>query len=273
MGELRYGVDVLGGASEAERRRLAAMGEVNDPTTRTLLGSLGVTAGWTCWEVGAGAGTVATWLADQVAAEGGSVLATDIDDAALAVASPAAKPGLTVQRHDVVHDPLPDIRFDLIHARFVLEHLREREEVLDRLVSALAPGGVIVVESLARGFTDSSPHAPFREAMTGLEQVLAATIGTDCTWARNFPACFLARNLTDLGAQVHIPSTGGRNASATCWALTLQQLRPRILEQDLATAEALDAADQLLSDPTFFDFTLSSIAGWGRRPARRGSTG
>ncbi|WP_433556125.1 class I SAM-dependent methyltransferase [Pseudonocardia xinjiangensis] len=271
--ELRYGDDVLGGASEVERRRLVAIAETNDPTTRALLRSLGLTAGWTCWEVGAGAGTVATWLADQVVADGGSVLATDIDDAALAMASAAPQPGLSVQRHDVVHDPLPDTRFHLIHARFVLEHLREREDVLDRLVSALAPNGIIVIESVAHGFIESSPHAPLREAMSGLEQVMAATIGTDCSWARNFPACFLARGLTDLGAQARISSTGGRNASATCWALTLQRLRPRILEQGLSSAEALDAADQLLSDPMFFDFVFSSIAGWGRRKGLREKTG
>jgi trans-aconitate methyltransferase len=49
-------------------------------------------------------------------------------------------PGMEVRELDIVHDPLPRTGFDLIHARALLEHLAEREGVLDRLVEALRPG-------------------------------------------------------------------------------------------------------------------------------------
>ena len=55
---------------DLERRRLFALTELFDPTTRRVLGEIGVANGWRCLEVAAGTGTVAAWLAGQVGAEG-----------------------------------------------------------------------------------------------------------------------------------------------------------------------------------------------------------
>ena len=41
---------------------------------------------------------------------------------------------MEIRRHNIVTDPLPDAAFDLIHARLVLIHIPEREQVLARLV-------------------------------------------------------------------------------------------------------------------------------------------
>ncbi|EFC84166.1 bifunctional 2-polyprenyl-6-hydroxyphenol methylase/3-demethylubiquinol 3-O-methyltransferase UbiG [Parafrankia sp. EUN1f] len=273
---LRYADDVLGGPDEAERSRLAAMADVCDPTTTRVLDELRVAAGWRCLEVGAGGGSIAAWLADRVAglsAAGevvgdgtveGEVVATDIDTRHLAE---LAAPQLTVLRHDITRDPLPGGRpFDLVHARFVLEHLREREAVLDRLRTWLKPGGVLVLESLAGFPVESSPNPAFREAMLGIEQVLAKTIGTDSTWARGFPEPLRSRGLVDVGMSVHLPTTGGGNASARCWTLTLNRLRPRIRDLRLASDAALDEALDRLADPSFFDVGFATAIAWGWAP-------
>src|SRR5262245_32903792 len=236
---LRYADDVLGGPDEAERVRLAAMAEVCDPTTTRVLDDLGVAAGWRCLEVGAGGGSVAAWLAGRVT-PAGHVVATDVDTRHLAELA-ASTANLTVLRHDVTRDPAPaGGPFDLVHARFVLEHLPERADVLDRLVAWLRPGGVLVIESIARFPVDSSPHPPFRAAMHGIDQALARTIGTDSGWARGFPGPLRDRGLADVGTTVHLPATGGANASARCWTLTLARLRPRIHELGLVSEGALD---------------------------------
>ncbi|WP_007517609.1 class I SAM-dependent methyltransferase [Pseudofrankia saprophytica] len=260
---LRYADGVLGGPDEAERVRLAAMAEVCDPTTIRVFGDLGVDAGWRCLEVGAGGGSIAVWLAGRVAAAG-HVVATDVDIRYLAE---LAAPNLTVLRHDVTRDPAPDGGpFDLIHARFVLEHLPEREDVLDRLLTWLRPGGTIVLESIARFPVDSAPHAPFRDAMLGIDQALAKTIGTDSGWARGFPGPLVARGLADVGMTVQLPTTGGANASARCWTLTLSRLRPHIRRLELASDATLDEALDQLADPSFFDVAFATAIAWGRVP-------
>ncbi|WP_308222710.1 hypothetical protein [Frankia sp. AgPm24] len=112
----------------------------------------------------------------------------------------------------------------------------------------------------------SSPHPAFRQAMRGIDEVLAATIGTDSTWARIFPAPLHTRGLQRIGTAVHLPTTGGAGASAMCWALTLTRLRPHILERHLATDDVLDAALTQLADPDFADLAFATVLAWGRTP-------
>jgi ubiquinone/menaquinone biosynthesis C-methylase UbiE len=95
-----------------------------------------VAEGWHCLEVGAGGGSIATWLCDRVGAAG-HVVATDIDPRFL---DAVGSPNLEVRRHDIASDPLPEAAFDLVHTRLVLVHLPEREAALRRIVRALKPG-------------------------------------------------------------------------------------------------------------------------------------
>jgi SAM-dependent methyltransferase len=265
----RYGERVLGAASTVEERRLAAIAEVSDGWTHLVLGRLGLQLGWRCWEVGAGSGTVALWLAEQTfdaSLDDGQVpvLATDVD---MRFLDRLEQPGLQTLRHDVVEEPPPAAGFDLVHARFVLEHLPEREAVLDRLVAALAPGGWLVVESLTSFPVQAAADDDFRSAMLAVEAVLARTIGTDCTWSRRVPTGLLDRGLVEVGAAATLPVTGLGNASAACWSLTLEQLAPRIIESGLATQDILDRTQALLADPRFVDLGHGTLSAWGRRPS------
>ncbi|MEV6924612.1 methyltransferase domain-containing protein [Dactylosporangium sp. NPDC051485] len=257
----RYGESALSPDWHGERERLMAMAEVADHTTTRTLRELGLRPDWHCLEVGAGAGTVATWLAGQVT--GGSVLATDIDTRWL---EPLTAPNLSVSKHDIVFDPLPVSAFDLIHARFVLEHLPERDTVLAKLCRSLRPGGLLVIESIASFPIDSSATPAFRDAMHAIESTLAATIGTDTAWPRAFPAPLQQHGLAQVSASVHIPATGGRNASAQCWSHTLTQLRPRIADHAPEALPAVDETLRLLDDPDFFDFAFATAICWGRKP-------
>jgi SAM-dependent methyltransferase len=77
------------------------------------------------------------------AGPGGRVLATDVDPRWLQT---GALPQLEVLAHNVTSDPLPEAAFDLIHERLVLVHLPSRDAVLNRLATALKPGGWLVLE-------------------------------------------------------------------------------------------------------------------------------
>jgi hypothetical protein len=76
MAETRY---VFDNAATAETGlRFAGLEATFDPSTISYLTGVGVTYGWACWEIGAGGGSIARWLAERVGPTG-SVLATDID--------------------------------------------------------------------------------------------------------------------------------------------------------------------------------------------------
>ena len=58
--------------------RYKLLSEMFDQATTRYLASVGVGGGWRCLEAGAGAGSVARWLAKRVG-PAGRVIATDLD--------------------------------------------------------------------------------------------------------------------------------------------------------------------------------------------------
>jgi 2-polyprenyl-3-methyl-5-hydroxy-6-metoxy-1,4-benzoquinol methylase len=128
--------------------RFAGLEACFDETTFRHLNALGVGAGWRCWEIGAGGGSVARWMAEQVRGHG-SVLATDLNLDWISAERPAE---IELRQHDLASDEIPSSAYELIHARLVLGHLSQRDELIPRLVSALVPGGWLVLEEFSSSF-------------------------------------------------------------------------------------------------------------------------
>ena len=97
------------GAEEFERARLALLEEVHDPYTVRQFDAIGVSEGWRCLDVGAGAGSATRLLAARVG-DTGSVVSLDLD---VRLLEPLASDRVQVRRHDAVSDPLPEAAFDL----------------------------------------------------------------------------------------------------------------------------------------------------------------
>src|SRR5260221_1319026 len=146
MAEGRY---VFDNAVTAQTEvRFSGLEATFDPSTIGYLTVVGVTDRWVCWEIGAGGGSIARWLAERVGPTG-SVLATDIDPRFIPASQLDQR---QVVRHAVSTDAIPAARYDLIHARLVLNHLPQRLDVLVRLSQALRPGGWLVIEDFSWGF-------------------------------------------------------------------------------------------------------------------------
>ena len=106
-------------AFDDELGRLRLLEARYDPRTFARLSMFGPLAGTRCLEVGAGAGSVARWLAAQVGPSG-QVVATDTNPRFLAGAH---RTGVEVRRHDILTDPLEPGHYDLVHCRALLLHL------------------------------------------------------------------------------------------------------------------------------------------------------
>src|SRR6478609_10070224 len=83
--------------------RFAGLEDVFDPVTRGHLTRLGLASGSRCLEVGAGSGSIARWMADQVGSSG-RVLAVDLDPRWIRL---AGRPQLEVRALDLVAQPIP----------------------------------------------------------------------------------------------------------------------------------------------------------------------
>jgi len=127
--------------TDFENARLRNLQQASDSCTIGHLDAIGVGPGWRCLEVGAGAGSIASWLGTRVSPTG-SLLATDIN-----VDRQDNLPGnVEVRQHDIAHDELEPAAYDLVHCRFVLNHLADPAAALKRMTASVAPGGWLVLE-------------------------------------------------------------------------------------------------------------------------------
>lgn len=232
----------------------AALAELYDKDTIDRLIGLSGGHNWagaTCLEVGAGAGSVASRLADAVG-DDGRVVATD-----LKVDHIPAHPRLRVYANDLRVDPLPPGPYQLIHARRVLEHLPEREAILDRLVTALGPGGVILIEDGAapqrpEEMVITAPSPAAASLYIRYQQTISAAVwdvsGRDSRWAEQIHSALLARGLSNVETRIHGGYWTGGQAGCRLMAAALHHVRPRLIEAGMSAAD-LDTVLGLLQDP------------------------
>ena len=98
------------------KERPGAFERERDAATIRYFEEIGLSGGWHCLEVGAGAGTIAEWLCQRVGTAG-HVVATDLDTGLLEA---IISPNIEVRRHNIVNDDLEIACYDLVHARYVL---------------------------------------------------------------------------------------------------------------------------------------------------------
>ncbi|MGI8882328.1 MAG: methyltransferase domain-containing protein [Jatrophihabitans sp.] len=254
---------LLDPAWHAERDRLNSLSQLYDPATVRLSTALGLRPGWRCLDVGAGTGSVAELFAAKVGPTG-SVLAVDTDTRFL---EPIATEILQVRRLDVTSERLPAQQFDLVHARLLLEHLPERDEVLGALVDAVAPGGWLLVEDFDWATaTVVDPPASVHRLIADACMAVFAGHNYDPHFGRRLPRAFMRHGLVDVAThaeskQVRADAQGG----VPQWELLVDQLSPALLACGLVTSEDLDAFHALWHDGDSICFAPLMVSTWGRR--------
>jgi SAM-dependent methyltransferase len=254
-------------AWHAEHERLLAMERIFDPMTFAHLDQLGVGDGWHCLEVGAGAGSVARWMADRVG-ETGRVLATDIDARFL-----QGGPNLEVLEHDIAADLLPRNAFDLVHARLVLAYVEKPESVLHRLLELVRPGGWVLIEEADHGtmptrpgYVDPIEYTDLFSRISAAYTALMKAGGADPELGASLPHLLLAGGLTEVGATAHIPFMfGGTDPHIA--RLSLEHLGDVFVGMGLLTQAEVTEYLALSSRPGMWQALVPSVSAWGRRPA------
>ena len=245
--------------------RFSALADIFDPGTIRHLTEMGVVRGWHCLEVGAGGGSITTWLCDQVG-DNGRVLATDIDTRFVETLD---RTNLDVRQHDIASDPLPQATFDLVHFRLVLGHLPNRDEILGRLVTTLRPGGWILAEEF-----DSwslRPDHSINAAETSLKAFAAmqAVLGRhsfDGYYGRRLAARLRAHGLGDVSAEGRVFMYEGGTSGADLTRAGISQTRDEMIDAGAISATEIEHDLLQLDRP---DFMMPSPIMWavrGRRP-------
>ncbi|MEV4947109.1 class I SAM-dependent methyltransferase [Streptomyces sp. NPDC053755] len=260
----RYGETVFRPEQAGEGERIDFGALAYDDITLARLRALGVGPGWRCLDVGAGTGTVSRRLLDEAGVA--SVLAVDRDVRFLAE---RPVPGLDVREADITAPGSVPGRFHLVHARFVLMHLPEREHLIARLAGLVEPGGVLVLSDAVDLTTDRTPTTPYTAVMRAMWQGLRATIGTDISWVPSYPHLLRAAGLLPVAAEVHVPPLVPGSPISRFWADTWERSRAAMLATGLVDTRAVDEAIRYLASDACAALSAGMLTCWGHQPAGR----
>jgi SAM-dependent methyltransferase len=237
-------------STDDEAARLAKLQGLHDEASVRRLRALGVGAGWHCLELGAGAGSMASWMADEVGPTG-TVTAVDRDTGQLQRLG--ERDNVTVVEDDLTTMAFPEASFDLIHSRSVLMHVDEADAVVAALVPALRPGGAVLFEEAdgAPAATTLDPPAPFVAVMM--------PIARRWTWARQLPELLGRLGLEEIHDDVRDGRVTGGTPVGAFWQHTLRSIRPFVTDPERMGAQGgaamedatIDAMLDLLDDPDF----------------------
>jgi SAM-dependent methyltransferase len=243
---------------------VAIQGYLDDLTMRRIR-ELDLPPDGVCWEVGAGAGSIAAWLADEVVPDG-HVVATDIDTSRLA---PAAN--LDIYRADVSTDPVPPGGpFNLIHARLVTQHLASRRNLVPQLAAALKPGGWLMLGEFhcqtpprvvtAPTDADAELFGRFLQTLLG---VLTAR-GVDMTWATQVHRAMTHAGMTGVDSISYAESWTGGSAGCRLYEANSIQQEEGLLRAGLTAAE-MNRVRAMTRDPAFTVLSYPFVSTRGQR--------
>lgn len=244
----------------AERERLAGIERLWDAGTQAVMERLGIGAGWSCLEVGAGGGSMVEWMAERVGS-GGRVLATDVYTKFLEAIE---RPNVEVRAHDILGGEPLEAEFDLVYARLVVEHLGAA--ALRRMVEAVRPGGILLLEDYDWDAIAIDPPQEEFEKIADAVLGLMAEAGFDPNFGRRLPAALEAAGLEDVEAEGRVRLIRGGTPETAFFRLSLDSLRAPLLERGLVSEAEMENALAGLDDTTITGLSPILVSGWGRRP-------
>lgn len=165
------------GTAESEQERLAAL---NRLTNAAFVELLSVAPGMKVLEVGSGLGILAAEVAS--AADGVQVVGLERSPEQLAAA--VETPRVTYVQGDAHRLDFPEGSFDLVYARYLLEHVPDPEQVLGEMRRVARPGGHVAVCENDISLLRVDPPCPSFEAVWAAFQEYQQTLGGDARIGR-----------------------------------------------------------------------------------------
>jgi SAM-dependent methyltransferase len=255
-------------AMDEGRRRLALLERSLDPGTFRRLDTIGVREGWRCLDVGAGGGTTCEWLARRVGPTG-RVCAVDVDARFLRTLS---HPQFEIREEDILDTDLPNASFDLVHTRWTLLHIPERDRVLLRLIELLKPGGCLFLEEADGNPVETLDRTGWGDVSRRVFPVIAQR-GSKVDWARDLPYVFVQLGLEGLRAEAEYPYFFGGSELAEFWKISWKRVRDGVAaaggdvtEWDRELAELDDPSRLFVGPMTVSVIANKSAEAEGRKP-------
>lgn len=250
--------------SDREFSRLQQIENALDVASKHLLQRASPVLGWSCLEVGAGAGSIANWLADAVG-PAGRVVALDVNPRFL---THGLRRNVETLRQDV-RQWEGSGAYDLVHARYVLIHVPESELAIERMVASLRPGGSIVLEEpdfLAARFAGGV--ADFADAFQRVNAAIKAMFESrsmDPALGTRLPATLKKLGLTVVNVESEAHLVAGGSEIALMMRASTEQLRDKYVATGLASDADIEGYLRFAQDPNAWGIYYATVRVLARR--------
>lgn len=248
----------------SERDRLKAIESIFDPATQRRILSTGFMQGWRSLEVGAGAGSVASWLA-SVSGQSGLTTAIDINTRFLAELPAEVR----LVSGDICTAAFDAESFDLVHSRYVLIHLPNFLHAIEKMLAVLKPGGWLVLEE--PDFSQARPISGDGAGIRSVENVNRAINrmftdkGMDWSLGAKLPALLQAAGLKDLHVENDPVIAPGGSGIAKMMRMSARQLQAKYSATREATEQDIENYCTFSQSPTCWAIYYATVGILGRK--------
>jgi SAM-dependent methyltransferase len=227
---------------EQGKARLRILSHALWPTTLNLINRTGIKTGMACLDVGCGGGDVTLKMAGLVGASG-RVTGIDMDSTKMHLAQQEAEQqaiaNVKFLRLDIAQLDY-EAEYDLVYARFLLTHLTDPVNALQRMVKATKPGGVVIVEDIDHSGIFCYPACSALEQYISLYNQIVKLKGADPEIGPKLPALFRQVGLQDLHLSHDQPAFMEGEAKRMP-QITLENSAPAVMAAGLATETEINA--------------------------------
>jgi SAM-dependent methyltransferase len=229
-----------------------------------------------CLDLGCGAGEVTFEIA-RLVGPSGRVAGMDMDLVKLELAGKrAAQEGVSniEFRQSNVFEWDDDSVYDLIYVRFLLTHLPESQRVIPKLLRALRPGGILVVEDIDFAGYVSHPTNPAHDRFVNLYREVVRRRGGGADIGPKLLAMLAAADTQQLSLSIVYPEHehgSGKDISL----LTMIGISEAVLAEKLAQESELRELSSRVTPatpcPSFAAHACSKYGGVALLPSCGGS--
>jgi len=183
------------GTEAGEQARLS---ELNRMTNGAFVGFLGVAAGERVLEVGSGLGLLAAGVAGSAA----GVEVTGVEKSAEQLAAAMRAPGVRYVQGDAQQLGFAPGSFDVVYARYLLEHVADAAAVVSEMRRVLRPGGRIALQENDISLLRVDPPCPAFEEVWSAFAAYQRQLGGDALIGRRLFR--LLRNAGFAGIEISV---------------------------------------------------------------------
>jgi SAM-dependent methyltransferase len=251
-------------AEDREYHRLRMIESANDPATIALLQRTGIQPGWTCLELGPGAGSILQWLGTQVGVNGKVI---GIDKKTTYLQDFPSPPYDILEGNFLgvsINHPL-----DLVHARYVLIHNHQDIDILRKIHHLLKPGSLAVFEEpdfTSAKLLDDRPDAPHSRVNSAMCQMFV-DLRLDPGYALRLPQKLQTCGFEILETRSTMHLCEGNSPITNVMAESALALRHRYCETGQCSDQDIHHYVQNAHTPGFWAVYHSTVSIIAKRPA------